>query len=125
MKQTILIIFVLSVILAILFYLGGYVLMAGLGAIALTTIIFMAFALGVKWAHRLMTDGAKLAIESTSNNDKHDALKIQALADLTREAIKAKHESLSKTTGYPALPLLNTVEGTFTIAGLEDEEEDQ
>lgn len=125
MKQTILIIFVLSIILATLFYVGGYALMVGLGALALTTIIFMAFALGVKWAHRLMTAGAKLAIESTSNNDKHDALKIQALAGLTREAIKAKQETLSRTTGYPALPPLNTVEGTFTIAGLEDEEEDQ
>lgn len=125
MKHIILIILLVSTFLGILFYVGGYTLMAGLGALALTTIIFAAFSLGVKWAHRLMSDGARLAIESASNNDKHDALKIQALADLTREAIKAKQESLSHPTGYPALPPLNTVEGTFTIAGLEDEEEDQ
>src|SRR5262245_21441336 len=87
MKQTILIVSVLSILLAILFYLGGYILMVGLGGLALSALIFGAFILGAKWAHQLMTDGAKLAIESVSNNDKHDALKIQALADLTREAI--------------------------------------
>jgi hypothetical protein len=125
MKQTVLTVCVLSIILATLFYLGGYILLTGLGALALTAIIFTAFALGARWANKLMTDGARLAIESTSNNDRHDAIKIQALAGLTREAIKAKNESLPPPSGYPALPPLDAIEGDFSIAGIEDEEVEQ
>ena len=92
----------------------------------LTSVIFLSFALGVKWAHKLMTDGAKLAIESASKNDEYDAVKVKALAELTREAIKAKHETLpAPQTGYPALPPINAIDGTFTIAGLENEDIEQ
>lgn len=116
---------VFSIILAILWYFGGYALLVGLGAIGLTAVIFASFALGVKWSHKLMVTGAKLAINSQAKNDEYDAIKIKALSELTREAIKAKREELPASQGYPALPPFNAIDGTFTIAGLEETEEVQ
>lgn len=114
---------VFSIILAILWYFGGYALLVGLGAIGLTAVIFASFAFGVKWSHKLMTDGARLAIDSQAKNDEYDAVKIKALSELTREAIKAKQEALpAPQVGYPALPPFNTIDGTFTIAGLDESE---
>jgi hypothetical protein len=117
MKITIVLVLMLTFILATLFYLGGYVLLAGLGAIALTSLLILAFAIGSSWTRKLINDGARIAIEATSRNDQHDAQKITALAGLTREAIKAKMDSLN---GYPALP--DIVDGSFTITGLESED---
>ena len=125
MKQQILTLFVLTLIFVTMFYFGGYVLMVGLGVIGLTTIIFISFAMGAKVSRLLMTEGARLAIESTSRNDEHDAAKIKALSDLTREAMKAKNSAWQTNDTYPALSPFNTVDGTFTIAGLEDEEVDE
>ena len=114
---------VFSIILATLWYFGGYALLVGLGAIGLTVVIFMSFALGVKWSHKLMVTGAELAINSQAKNDEYDAVKIKALSELTREAIKAKQEALpAPQAGYPALPPFNAIDGTFTIAGLDKNE---
>ncbi len=122
MKQSLITVFTFSLILATLFYFGGQVLIAGLGVIGLTTIILLSFAIGSNWTRKLIADGAQIAIESASRNDEHDATKIKALSDLTREAIKAKNESLAAGSGYPALPA-SFVEGNFTIAGLDEEAE--
>ena len=126
MKQTIMVTLVTTTLLAGLFFLGGYYLLAGLGAVGLTTIIFLAFGLGAQWCRKLMTDGARLAIEAASRNDDHDARKIAALAKLTGEAIRIKTEapannSYPLVTGYPALPP-TTTDGAFTIAGFDDNE---
>jgi hypothetical protein len=126
MRQAILVMFLVSVLLAALWYFGGYALLAGLIAITLVIVIFGAFALGASWSRKLMGDGARLAIESSSRNDQFDAVKIKALAELTREAIKAKNEALPAPGGFPALPPFNygqnTIDGAFTIAGLDEEQ---
>ncbi len=124
MKQTIITVIALSLLLAILFYFGGVILMAGLGVIGLVAVILLSFAIGSSWTRKLIADGAKIAIESASRNDEHDATKIKALSELTRDAIKAKAEGLQANSGYPALPQ-SFVEGAFTIAGLESEEIEQ
>ncbi len=122
MKQTLITMSTFGLILATLFYFGGLVLMVGLWVICLTAIILLSFAIGSWWSRKLMADGAQIAIESASRNDQHDAEKIKALSDLTREAIKAKYDSLPAGNGYPALPA-SFVEGNFTIAGLDEESE--
>lgn len=128
MKQIILVVLTLSIVTATLFYLGGYMLLIGLGAMALTALLVLAFAIGSSWTRKLINDGARIAIESTSKNDQYDAVKIQALANLTREAIKAKQEALPNNAGYPALPMgdtmpqFDTIDANFTITGLESED---
>lgn len=121
MKQTIFLIVITTGFLAGLIYLGGAALAIGLGAISLTAVIFGAFALGSWWTAKVMAAGAKIAITSAGQNDAHDAMKIKALAGLTQEAIKAKN---LPPANYPILPF-NTVDGTFTIAGLDDTEVQQ
>ena len=128
MKQTILTVTTLSLVLAVLFYFGGIVLMAGLGVIGLVAVILLSFAIGSYWTKNLIMSGAQIAIESTSRNDEYDTRKIEALSnygkDVAKEAIKAKNKSLPAGSGYPALPP-SFVEGSFTIAGLDDEEMEQ
>jgi len=124
MKQVIILMLLVAALSGGLLYAGGTVLAIGLGVLTLTTIILVAFALGGWWTARTMRLGAKLATEAASRNDQHDAVKIKALAQLTREAIKAKNQALPTEARYPALPPLpfESVEGTFTIAGLDEEE---
>lgn len=123
MKQQLFTLLVLGILVSVLFYFGGYALLVGLGVIGLTAIIFGSFALGARWARSLMSEGARLAIESASRNDAHDAIKIKAMADLGRELVKARNQVLPAGDSYPALPPLSgVVDGSFTIAGLEDEE---
>ena len=63
------------------------------------------------------------AIENQSRNDQYDAVRIKALSELTWEAIKANREELpAPQAGYPALPPFNAIDGTFTIAGLDETE---
>ncbi len=118
----------LAVILAVLFYFGGYVLMFGLSVLGLTAVILLSFAIGSYWTKNLIMSGAQIAIESTSRNDEYDTRKIEALSnygkDVAKEVIKVKNEGLPAGSGYPALPP-SFVEGSFTIAGLEDERMEQ
>lgn len=125
MKMWIIVLSFVGVILAVLAWFGGTPFFIGLGVVALTVIILVSFALGGYWTFTTMKEGARLAIESASRNDEHDATKIKALSELTREAIKAKNEAQANGGGYPALPPLNAIDGSFTIAGLESEELEQ
>ncbi len=118
---------IVAVTLIGLAYIGGMAFFVGLGAVALTALILVA--VGAWWNRRAMLDGAQLAINSASKNDEHDASKIKALADLTREAIKARNQATASAPtapavgGFPALPPFGgeVVETSFTIAGLEEE----
>lgn len=121
MKRTIVTLFLLGALIAGLFYIGGYVLLAGLGAIGLTAVIVSAFALGSLWTKRMIQVGAEIAIKSAGQNDSYDAVKIKALAGLAQETMKVRNQLPAPSAGYPALPF-NTVDGSFTIAGLESEE---
>lgn len=127
MKTIIPLTLVLSALAAILFYFGGVVLLTGLGAISLLLLAGLAFFIGHRWTLRTMQAGAQIAIDAASNNDRHDAQKIQALSGLTREAIKARQadfQQTKKASGLPALPAWTAVDGQFTIAGLDDEPEE-
>lgn len=126
MKQTIITLFLLAALFAGLFYIGGYVLLAGLGAIGLTFLIVFAFAVGSQWTKRMIQTGAEIAIRSAGQNDAHDAIKIKALAGLAEETMKLKNQPLQlPAAGYPLLPPFSAVDGTFTIAGLENEDIDR
>lgn len=126
MKQTIITLFLFSALFAGLFYIGGYILLAGLGTIGLTFLIVSAFALGSQWTKRMIQTGAEIAIRSAGQNDAHDAIKIKALAGLAEETMKVKNQPLQPpAAGYPLLSSFNTVDGRFTIAGLENEDIDR
>lgn len=112
--------FVVGALVATLFYYGGPVLLAVLGFLAALAVLVFVYKLGQRDAHRLMTEGAKLVIQASNNNDRNDAAKIQALSLLTREAIKATGKNQAQaSSGYPVLP--SFTEGDFTIAGLDEE----
>jgi HAMP domain-containing protein len=124
MKRTVFFSVLGTVLLAGLFYLGGFWLAVGLATLATTVIIFAAFALGSWWTAKTMVAGAQIAIRSAGQNDAHDAMKIKALAALAQETMKVRNQP-SPATGYPLLPPFNAVDGTFTIAGLESEDVEQ
>jgi hypothetical protein len=123
MKQTAISLFLLVALIAGLSYAGGYVLLAGLATIGLTFLIVSAFTLGSLWTRRMIQTGAEIAIRSAGQNDTHDAIKIKALAALAQETMKVKNQQLPPppTSGYPQLPPFSAIDGSFTIAGLEEE----
>lgn len=126
MKQTVITLFLFTALIAGLFYIGGYVLLAGLGTIGLTFLIVSAFAVGSLWTKRMIQTGAEIAIRSTGQNDAHDAVKIKALAALAQETMKVRNQPVPPpAAGYPLLPPFNAIDGAFTIAGLESEELEQ
>lgn len=123
MKQTIITVFLITALVAGLFYIGGYVLLVGLGTIALTGLIFSAFFLGSLWTKRMIQVGTEITIRVVEQNNTHDTVKIKALADLTQETVKAKNQAVPPATnGYPRLPPFNAIDGHFTIAGLEGDD---
>jgi hypothetical protein len=122
MKQTIISLVLLATLIAGLFYFGGYILLAGLGAIALTFLVVSAFSLGSLWTRRMIQIGAEIAIKSAGQNDAHDAIKIKALAGLAQETMKTRNQLPSPAAGYPVLPPFSAVDGSFTINGLDSEE---
>lgn len=124
MKRTIISLFLFATLIAGLFYIGGYILLVGLGAIGLTGLIVSAFVLGSLWTKRMIQVGAEIAIRSAGQNDAHDAIKIKALAGLAQETMKVRNQP-RQAAGYPLLPSFNAVDGTFTIAGLESEDVEQ
>jgi hypothetical protein len=126
MKQTVITLFFFTALIVGLFYIGGYVLLIGLGAIGLTGVIVTAFAAGSRWTKQTMQAGAEIAIRSAGQNDAHDAMKIKALAGLARETMKVKNQPLAPpAAGFPLLPPFNAVDSSFSIAGLESEDVDQ
>jgi len=85
---------------------GGAVLAVTLAGVALTALIFAAFALGSIWTHKSMQTAANLIIQSTTKNDEHDAMKMRALADVLNQALKfsqRQHQSPS----YPPLTVID------------------
>ncbi len=135
MKQvisTFIIIFILAGIALGVWYAGGMALAIILGVLGLSAIILVAFTLGSRWSHKMIQEGARIAISSGAVNDQHDALKTKALAELVGHALKQfKHSA--PPTGFPAMPSLPPIpdhrlmltdysEANFTIAGLEEED---
>lgn len=132
LKDLIIVLTIFLVVLAgltgLLVWLVGLTgLIIGISVIAVVLVVFGAFAAGSYWTKASMESGAKLAIESNNNNDANDAKKIDSLAGLLKEAIKAQGEyrkglpMLPQANGYPALPPFS--EGSFIeIEGLESEE---
>ena len=126
MKQALVTVFIIIVcLIGLWLVIGSTGVAIGLGVITLTIIVFAAFALGSLWTGKTLKDGVRLANERAIANDQYDAVKIKATADLIREVIKMKGESLSPPSGFPALPFSRPepVEGSFTIAGLEEIDE--
>ena len=137
--QTILIMLVLVAIGVTWWQFGGTVLAIILGTIGLTALLAIAFLLGGRWTFKAIETGAKIAVQSSAVNDQHDALKTKALAELVGQAFKLvrANQRSSGTAGFPALPVMDvnvpgkpllpdgTLDADFTIAGLDDEEEEQ
>ena len=135
--QIILIILVLAVIGVIWWQFGGTVLAIILGTIGLTALLAIAFILGGRWTFKAIETGAKIAVQSSAVNDQHDALKTKALAELVGQAFKLvrANQRTSGAAGFPALPVMDvnvpgqplltdgTLDADFTIAGLDDEDE--
>lgn len=87
-------------------------------------VILGLFSIGVwvgsKRTKELIELGADIVLRGQQINDTWDARKMQALGQFGREVIKVKQDSLAAQQ-YPALPPA-WVDGTFTIAGLDDTE---
>jgi hypothetical protein len=137
--QTILIMLVLTAIGVTWWQFGGAVLAIILGTIGLTALLAIAFILGGRWTVKAIETGARIAVQSSAVNDQHDALKTKALADQFGQAFKLvrANQRSSMTTDFPALPVMDvkapdkpllsdgTLDADFTIAGLDDEDEEQ
>lgn len=102
---------------------GGPLLAIVLGAISLTLLIISVFGLGIWYAHKSISLGAKLAIDAQANNDKWDTVKMQSLAQFGGEMLKLKGGVTETTNGYP--PLLESGQDfndfNLVITGLEEE----
>lgn len=109
---------------------GGTVVAVTLGVLTLTGLIFVAFTLGSLWTYKSIQAGANMAIQSSAVNDRYDAVKTKALADLVGEALKVSQKQ--KRTAIPptALPLFEVEDQpnqpllpafSFPIDGLDDE----
>jgi len=123
MKQGVLISAIISgSLIGLWLMIGSTGVAIGLAVITLTSIVFAAFALGSWWTRQTLMDGAQLANERATATDQYDAIKMKAITDLIREIIKLKSENLSPPHEFPALPLskYQAVEGSFTIAGLDE-----
>jgi hypothetical protein len=135
--QTILIILVLAAIGVTWWQFGGTVLAIILGTIGLTALLAITFLLGGRWTFKAIETGAKIAIQSSAVNDQHDAIKTKALAELVGQAFKLvrTNQRSPGAAGFPALPVMDvnvpgkpllsdgTLDADFTIAGLDDEDE--
>ena len=100
---------------------GDYTIMVAIGLIIGLVIGIPTGALMSKeWTLNAMKAGAQIAIDASNSNDRNDATKIKALADLTRETVKAHSKALPNGQGFPPLPPSSFTEASFTIEGLED-----
>jgi hypothetical protein len=86
-------------------------------------LILGVFFAGVYVARDMMGRGADIALKAQQLNDQWDAAKMAGLAHFGREIVKVKGDALAISgQQYPALPPLGTLDGNFTIAGLDNDE---
>jgi Zn-dependent protease with chaperone function len=123
MKSIIALIVALSLIVGALWLtLGGVALAIAIGVILFIVVIFLAFAFGSWWSSKLMTQGAKIALQAQQSDDRRDTVQINALSGLVKEVLKVRGLP-AEANHYPALPAnSDTVEAAFIVSGLEDED---
>lgn len=101
---------------------GDYALMVVVGlVIGLVLGIPTGAQMSKEWTLNAMKAGAQIAIDASNSNDRNDATKIKALADLTRETVKAHSKALPNSQGFPPLPPNSFTKGNFTIDGLDED----
>ena len=122
MKQTSAILIFVSFILGVLWLAyGGLALAIALGMLVFLTCLLLAFGLGSWWSSQLMERGARIALQAQSNDDRRDMVQMRAMSGLVKEVLKVRNIAVNDSQ-YPALPIgEETVEGTFTVSGLEEE----
>jgi hypothetical protein len=128
MKRTLQILLGLSLLMTMVYSIVSTPgLLVGLLVVVSILILLGVFFAGVYVARDMMRQGADLVLRGQKLNDQYDALKMAGLANFGREItrIKANVATVAPMNGqpqYPALPAFSTLEGDFSIAGLEDEE---
>ena len=122
MKHTLMGLISASLLIGLLWYtFGGLALVVTMLSLVLITLLIGAFSLGSWWSSQLLERGANIALKAQTGDNRREASQINALAGLMKETLKLGG-GLNQAPPYPSLPFgEETVEASFTIAGLEDE----
>ena len=105
---------------------GGAVVTIILVTLAITTLLISAFGVGSWWSTRLIQQGATIALQAQTSDDRRDMVQINAITSLVKETLKIRQAIPAQETypllGFDAQPLgsADTIDADFTIAGLEE-----
>jgi uncharacterized membrane protein len=114
----------LSFVVAIAYYvLSTTWLLIALIAVVTILILLGVFFAGVYVARDMMQRGADIVLKGQQINDQWDTAKMKGLADFGKEIIRVKTDSVAASQQLPALPPLTAIDGSFTIAGLDEVEQ--
>lgn len=122
MKYLMIGLILVNLLMGLLWYaFGGLVLAVILVTLILVALLIATFALGSWWSSKLMERGARIALQAQTSDDRRDSLQINALTGLVKETLRIRSNQ-NNGLSYPSLPFgEETVDASFTIAGLEDE----